>query len=193
MISVIAAVHPFGEFKILLKSVVCNGRIYLSLRSFRSGHARRICRTVIAPVSHGHRGLETVGTLLSWRNALKPIFPVRNCVRIALWAFPLPSWSMRISRDGSSFNWRVWWPLEPWDQRCFHSFVVFFRIRPRIAERYRIAGFSIGPIIEAASFALWSAFSFPLISACPGIHFTRRGNWRFASVSAAISIFRIIA
>jgi hypothetical protein len=50
MVSVIAAVHPFVEFKMLLRSVVCSGRIYSSLRSFQSGQTRRICRTVIAPV-----------------------------------------------------------------------------------------------------------------------------------------------
>ena len=154
MINVIAAVHPFSVFRMLLRSVVPNGRIYSSLRSFQLGQARRMCRTVIAPVPQGHRGLKTVGTFLSWRNALKPIFPVRSCVRTALWAFLLPSWSLRIAGEGSVFSWRVWFPLDPCDQRWLHSFIVCCRIKPRIAERYHIAGLFIKPIIEADCFAL---------------------------------------
>jgi hypothetical protein len=107
------AVHPFDEFRMLLRSVVPKGRIYSSLRSLQLGQARRTCRTVIAPVSQGHRGLRTVGTLILWRNALNPIFPVRAWVRIALSAFSFSVCSLRVLFEGFAFNWRVWLSLKP--------------------------------------------------------------------------------
>jgi hypothetical protein len=64
-VNMIAAVHSFDEFKILLRLVVRSGRIYLSLKSFQFGQAKRIYHTVIASVSQRHRGLETVGIILS--------------------------------------------------------------------------------------------------------------------------------
>jgi hypothetical protein len=65
IIKEIAAVHPFGEFRILLRLVYCKERIYSSLRSFHSEQARRTCRTVIAPKPQRHRGLNTVNIFLS--------------------------------------------------------------------------------------------------------------------------------
>jgi hypothetical protein len=77
------------------------------------GQEKRICWTVIVPVSHGQRGLSTAGTRRRNRKELKLITPVLSCMRRALCSLRRPSWSLRIARVTVGVNLAVFRPLSP--------------------------------------------------------------------------------
>ena len=91
MIAVAALAVP----KSFLKSVVFSLRCISFRSTLHLGHVNRTCLTDIRPLPHSHAAVATPGTRLSWRNWLKPIFPVRSCVSSALWGFVQPLCSRR--------------------------------------------------------------------------------------------------
>lgn len=184
-----AAFEPSGVLSIwrisdVLSRARCRWRLL-----FHLGQVRRTWRTVIAPRSQSHRGVANPGTLLSYKNALNPIFPVRSWVIKALIAFGTPTWSLRTARDGSGVSSKRWRPLMLVFHRVFHAFPSSDWTSEYIAERYLIEGFSCGPIRVADSLAALSASSFPGIPLWPGTHCSLRGTLRFARDSAAVYIW----
>ena len=61
------------------------------------GQAKRTWCTDIVPVSQGQRGLGVEGMRRWKRNSLKPIIPVLNWIRSALWALLKPVCNLRLA------------------------------------------------------------------------------------------------
>ena len=84
-INLIAAVAPWFVPRTSLRSLAVSPSSS-SLSLTHRGQDRRTCRTLIAEWSHARRLVQNPGTLLSYRNSLKPILPMRSCVSSALCA-----------------------------------------------------------------------------------------------------------
>jgi len=110
-IKLVAAVAPVVEFSNTLISDVRSSPRRRIRRTLQVGQASRTWRTVIAPVSHGQRGLRTVGTFRAYKKALKPIFPVRSWTKRELISFFLPACSLRTALEASGVRWAVVLPF----------------------------------------------------------------------------------
>jgi hypothetical protein len=98
-----AAVTPRLELRILLiflwKPPNSSSRITRYM-----GHLNKIYRTVIAPLSHTQRLFYIPRTLLLNKKFKNPIFPIRNYISNALYAFVLSAYKYRFPSIGSSIN-----------------------------------------------------------------------------------------
>jgi hypothetical protein len=118
-INLIAAVAPCLVPRTSFRSLTISPNSS-SLSLSHCGQDRRTCRTLIAACPHAQRLFQTPGTLLSYKNSLKPILPVRSWVSSALCAFALPACNVRFFPSGSSAILRRCCPLVPRFHLSFH-------------------------------------------------------------------------
>jgi hypothetical protein len=118
-INLIAAVAPCSVPRTSFKSLLSFSNSSFLLSVYR-GQDKRTYRTLIVLWSHIQRLVLNLGTLLSYRNSLKPILPMRSWVSNTLYAFARPTYSLRFILPGSSTIFRRWYLF------IFYSYLFFY-------------------------------------------------------------------